>query len=64
MFPYTLDFHAAVWYHIFLIKSIHSWGMFKHMFLKKFTNDMTQAMLFKEFDSMKMEAKEKLKYFN
>ena len=64
LFPYTLDGHAARWYHILPPNSIYNLGAFKHMFLENFVDDKTPTMLLKELGSLKMEAKEKLKDFN
>lgn len=38
--------------------------MFKRIFLEKFVDDKTPAMLLKELGSLKMEPKEKVKDFN
>ena len=38
--------------------------MFKRMFLEKFVDDKTSAMLLNELGNLKMESKEKVKDFN
>lgn len=64
LFACTLDGCAAAWYHNLPPKFIQSWFAFKHMFLEKFSNEKTPTMLLKELGSLKMEGKEKVKYFN
>lgn len=64
LFPYTLDDQVAAWYHNLPPNSIQNWGYFKRMFLEKFSDEQTPAMLLKELGSLKMEGKEKVKDFN
>ena len=63
LFPCTLEGRVVVWYHNLPINSIQNSGMFKRIFLEKFTDDKTLTMLLKELGSLKMESKEKVKDF-
>ena len=63
-FPCILDGHAVAWYHNLPSKSIQNCGAFKCMFLENFAGDKTPTMLLKELGSLKVEGKEKVKYFN
>lgn len=47
LFPCTLDNGVTAWYHNLPPNSIQNWGSFKHMFLQKFVDDKTPAMLLK-----------------
>jgi len=64
LFPCTLDGHAAAWYHSLPPNPIQNWGSFKCMFLETFDDDKTPTMLLKELGSLKMDGREKVKYFN
>lgn len=64
LFPCTLNGRAVVWYHSLHVNSIQNWGMFKRIFLEKFVDDKTPAMLLKQLGSLNMEPKEKVKDFN
>jgi len=64
MFTCTLDGREIVWYHSLPPNSIQNWRVFKKIFLEKFVDDKTSSMLLKELGNLKMEQKEKVKYFN
>lgn len=63
-FPCNLDVCIASWYHNIPTNTIYKWGAFKRMFLENFIDEKTPSMLLKEFGSLKMEGKEKVKDFN
>lgn len=62
--PFTLDDRAIVWYHNLPPNSIQNWRIFKRIFLENFSKYKTPNRLLKELGSLKMEQKEKVKYFN
>jgi hypothetical protein len=64
LFPYTFENKASTWYYNLLVRSIRSWDNFEKYFISKFEDEKTPAMLFKELVALKMEKKEKVKYFN
>ena len=64
LFPCTLDGRDVVWEHNLPPNSIHKSRAFKRIFIKKFFEDKTHVMILKELDTLKMEQKEKVKYFN
>jgi len=64
LLPCTLVGHAVAWYHSLPLNSIHNWVAFKCMFLEKFVDYKTLAMLLKELGSLNIEGKEKVKDFN
>lgn len=64
LFPFTLDGKASTWYFSLTPGSIHSWDYFQTTFLGKFEDNKTSAKLVLEFSKIKMDPKEKFKYFN
>ena len=64
IFPFTLEGRAATWYQRLPVNLVHSWRDFKKLFLDKFADDKTPAMLLKELGNSKMGEKDKEKYFN
>lgn len=64
LFPCTLDIQAVGWYHDLPSNSIQNQGDLKPMILEKFIDDKTPNMLLKDRGSLKMQGKEKVKYFN
>lgn len=64
IFLCTLDGRETIWYHSHPPNSIQNWRGFKKLFLQKFFDDKTPTMLLRELGSLKMEQKEKVKYFN
>ena len=64
LFPLTFEGIDVVWYFSLTQGSITSWGDFSQAFLNKFGEDKTPAMLALELARIKMENKERIKYFN
>lgn len=54
LFPCTLDSCVDAWYQNLPLNSIQKWGAFKSMFLEKFVDDKTPAMLLKKLENLKM----------
>lgn len=63
-FPYTFKGKATTWYFAQSPKSIVSWEQFETVFLEKFGDDKPPNVFVTYLYNMKMEAKEKVKYFN
>lgn len=63
-FPYTLEGKATTWYHSLPIAAIHTWKEFKKLFFEMFANDKTPTTLLKEFRSIKMGERDKVKDLN
>lgn len=59
LFPCTLDGWASTWYHSLPPNSIQNWGSFKCMFLEKFVDDKTPAMLLKNWETSRWREKRK-----
>lgn len=64
LFPCPLNGRALVWYHNIPPNSIHNWKGFKNIYVEKFVDDKTLAMLLKELGNIKIEQKEEVKDFN
>lgn len=47
IFHFTLEGRVTIWYHNMLVNLVHGWREFKKLFLEKFTDDKTLAMLLK-----------------
>jgi len=54
IFPFTLEGRETTFYHSLLVNLVHSWREFKKLFLEKFVDDKTPAMLLKELRNSKM----------
>jgi len=63
-FPTPLKKQAFAWYFNFPVGSIRSWNAFERAFLNKFGEEKTLVTFLRELISIKMEKKEKIKYFN
>jgi hypothetical protein len=64
LFPYTFSGKASTWYFILPPGSITEWDDFERLFIRKFGERKTTASLHKELGAIKMDKKEKVKYFN
>ena len=64
LFPLTFEGKAVVWYFSLTQGSITGWGDFSQAFLNKFGEDKTHDVLALELARIKMENKERIKYFN
>jgi hypothetical protein len=64
LFPYTFEGNASTWYFTQQPQTIVSWDKFETCFLEKFGDDKTPEVLVMELSSLKMNPKEKVKYFN
>jgi hypothetical protein len=62
--PYTFEGNASTWYFSQQLQTIVSWDKFETCFLEKFGDDKSLEVLVIELSSLKMNPKEKLKYFN
>jgi hypothetical protein len=63
IFPYTFENKACTWYSNFPTRSNMSWDAFERDFLNKFGEEKTPTTLLRELITIKMEKKEKIKYF-
>ena len=64
LFPLTFEGKASTWYFLIVQGSITNWVEFNKAFLDKFGEDKTPALLSLELSRIKMEPKERIKYFN
>ena len=64
LFPYTFEGKASTWYFSLPQRYITSWNEFQTTFLEKFGEDKTPIVLVLELTCMRMDSKEKVKYFN
>jgi len=64
LFPLTFEGRASTWYFSLVQGSITNWGEFNKVFLDKFGEDKTPALLALELSRIKMEPKERIKDFN
>ena len=64
LFPLAFKGKATVWYFSLTQGSITSWSDFSQAFLNKFGEDKTPTVLALELARIKMESKERIKYFN
>jgi len=64
LFPYTFTCKTSTWYFSLSQGSIRSWTDFQTIFLNKFGDDKTPAVLVLELSRIKMDPKEKIKEFN
>jgi hypothetical protein len=64
LFPYTFEGNASTWYFSQQPHTIVSWDKFESCFLEKFGDDKSPEVLVMELSSLKMNPKEKIKYFN
>ena len=64
LFPLTFEGRASTWYFSLVQGSITNWGEFNKVFLDKFGEDKTPTLLALELSRIKMESKERIKYFN
>jgi hypothetical protein len=64
LFPYTFEGNASTWYFSQQPQTIVSWDKFETCFLEKFGDDKSPEVLVMELSSLKMNPKEKVKYFN
>ena len=64
LFPLNFEGKDAIWYFSLTQGSITSWGEFSQAFLNKFGEDQTLVVLALYLARIKMENKERIKYFN
>jgi hypothetical protein len=63
LFPYTFEGNASTWYFSQQIHTIVSWDRFESCFLEKFGDEKSPEVLVMKLSSLKMNPKEKKKYF-
>jgi len=64
LFPYNFSGRASTFYFILLVGSISDLDDFERLFIRKFGERKMTASLHKELGAIKMDKKEKVKYFN
>jgi len=64
LFPYTFSGNASTWYFILPTRSIIDFDSFERFFMRKFGEKKTTASLHNELGSIRMEKRERVKYFN
>ena len=64
IFPYTFEGNASRWYFSQQPHTIVSWDRFETCFLEKFGDNKSHEVLVMELSILKMNPKEKVKYFN
>jgi hypothetical protein len=64
LFPYTFEGNASTWYFAQQPHTIVSWEKFESCFLENFGDDKSPEVLFMELSSLKINPKERIKYFN
>jgi len=64
LFPYTFENKASTLFFYLEEASITIWSIFEITSLEKFGEDKTPATLVLDISRIKMEPKEKIKYFN
>jgi hypothetical protein len=64
LFPYTFEGKSSTWYFSLRQGSITRWNAFETAFTEKFGDDKTPTVLVLELSKIKMDSKEKVKYFN
>jgi hypothetical protein len=64
LFPYTFEGNASTWYFSQQPHTIMSWEKFESSFLEKFGDNKSLEVLVMELSSLRMNPKEKIKYFN
>ena len=64
LFPYTFEGNVSTWYFAQQTQTIVSWDRFETFFLEKVRDEKSPKVLVMELSSMKMNPKEKVKYFN
>jgi hypothetical protein len=53
-----------MWYFILPPHSISSWEYFENVFIRKFRDRKTTTSLYNKFGAIRMDKREKVKYFN
>jgi hypothetical protein len=61
---FTFSRKSSTWYFILPPGSITEWDDFERLFIRKFGERKTVSSLHKELGAIKMDKKEKVKYFN
>jgi hypothetical protein len=64
LFPYMFENKASIWFFSLAQASITSWNAFEIAFIENFGEEKTPTTLVLDISRIKMEAKEKIKYFN
>jgi hypothetical protein len=64
LFPYTSEGNASTWHFAQQPHTIMSWEKFESCFLEKFGDGKPPEVLVMDLSSLKMNPKEKVKYFN
>jgi ribonuclease HI len=64
LLPYTFEGNASTWYFAQQPRTIASWEKFESIFLEKFGDGKPPEVLVMDLSNLKMNAKEKVKYFN
>jgi hypothetical protein len=64
LFPYTFENKASTWFFSLEEASITSWRIFETTFIEKFREEKMPMTLVLDLSRIKMEPKEKIKYFN
>jgi hypothetical protein len=64
LFPYTLENEASTWFFSLEEASMFSWKIFETIFLEKFREYKTPTTPILYLSRIKMDPKEKIKYFN
>ena len=64
LFPHVFEVHASTWYFSLDSGTINSWDEFEKLFLQNFGDDNTPKDLVKDLSSLRIQGKERVKYFN
>jgi hypothetical protein len=64
LFTYAFEGREFTWYFALTTRSITRWDTFERLFMKKFGDEKTPSTLVLDLSRVRMNAKEKIKYFN